>query len=446
MPVQKKQRISVSLSAAAPPPAAILQPLSEFPVDLSAVDKTSAALLVNASKTALKADADVARRSTFPYLQAEDMAVVQQYSPVYAAGQLYYAQACLLEASSAEAKHLSLYERKGLVAECFRAVDLALLRTSVEQWKEITTPLLTRAQELAEEIEGPCEESSLNSVVPPAVTSEDLKPMQWIHDVALCADIPRVDARSLNVEQFLREYMEPTGPGTSHSAPVILQHGLEAWPALQRWANMSYLKKAAAARLVPVETYDSKDSTQTYLSDSWEQQVMSVGDFIDQYVLGGQSSDAGYLAQHPLFDQIPALRKDISVPPYCAAQTTQDTNAPESVECHFDPLISAWLGPKGTVSPLHNDPYHNLLCQVVGTKYIRLYSHQHTGRLYAREGPVCNNSYVDIDNVDSEAHPLFLDTPCFQCVLGPGEMLYIPRHFWHYVRSLSASFSVSFWY
>ncbi len=37
-------------------------------------------------------------------------------------------------------------------------------------------------------------------------------------------------------------------------------------------------------------------------------------------------------------------------------------------------------------------------------------------------------------------------TPCHQCVLAPGECLYIPRHCWHYVRSLSPSFSVSFWW
>ena len=37
-------------------------------------------------------------------------------------------------------------------------------------------------------------------------------------------------------------------------------------------------------------------------------------------------------------------------------------------------------------------------------------------------------------------------TPFHQCVLGPGELLYIPRHAWHYVRSLQTSFSVSFWW
>ena len=31
-------------------------------------------------------------------------------------------------------------------------------------------------------------------------------------------------------------------------------------------------------------------------------------------------------------------------------------------------------------------------------------------------------------------------------MLGPSEVLYIPRHVWHYVRSLEPSVSVSFWW
>ena len=53
---------------------------------------------------------------------------------------------------------------------------------------------------------------------------------------------------------------------------------------------------------------------------------------------------------------------------------------------------------------------------------------------------------VDVDAPNAQSFPLFAATPCWQAVLGPGECLYIPRHAWHYVRSLEPSFSVSFWW
>jgi lysine-specific demethylase 8 len=40
----------------------------------------------------------------------------------------------------------------------------------------------------------------------------------------------------------------------------------------------------------------------------------------------------------------------------------------------------------------------------------------------------------------------FKDIPYVDCILEPGDTLYIPVGWWHYVRSLSVSFSVSFWW
>lgn len=206
----------------------------------------------------------------------------------------------------------------------------------------------------------------------------------------------------------------------------------------------------------------------------------------------GQSSDTrqtGYLAQHDLFAQIPSLRSDISIPDYCYSDppplNTVDSLSTKSVPKLEDPLLNAWFGPAGTISPLHTDPYHNILAQVVGYKYIRLYPPKEYKRLYPRKidengVDMSNTSSVDLDEAlrhypglsfwkesevedkDEEGQskevedvnreyfeeqfPCFKEAEYVEGILAPGECLYIPVGWWHYVRSLTPSFSVSFWF
>ena len=65
-----------------------------------------------------------------------------------------------------------------------------------------------------------------------------------------------------------------------------------------------------------------------------------------------------YLAQYNLFSQIPELRNDIAVPDQVYTILPESSSyQPPSTSDGLD--INAWLGPKGTTSPAHTDPYFN---------------------------------------------------------------------------------------
>lgn len=138
---------------------------------------------------------------------------------------------------------------------------------------------------------------------------------------------------------------------------------------------------------------------------------------------------------------MPELRADIIEPDYCALSDSSTSSGGSGTE------INAWFGPKGTVSPLHFDPKHNLLCQVVGSKKIILFPYTDTPYLYPHDSSLLfNTSRVDVENPDLSLFPDFPKATKLECYLNPGDILYIPPKFWHHVRSLENSFSVSFWW
>ncbi|XP_039696112.1 bifunctional peptidase and arginyl-hydroxylase JMJD5 isoform X5 [Pteropus medius] len=86
-----------------------------------------------------------------------------------------------------------------------------------------------------------------------------------------------------------------------------------------------------------------------------------------------------------------------------------------------------------------------ILNEVIGRKYIRLYSPQESEALYPHDTHLLHNtSQVDVEHPDLEKFPKFAEAPFLSCILSPGEVLFIPVKYWHYVRALDLSFSVSF--
>uniref|UniRef100_A0A804KAZ4 JmjC domain-containing protein n=1 Tax=Musa acuminata subsp. malaccensis TaxID=214687 RepID=A0A804KAZ4_MUSAM len=199
--------------------------------------------------------------------------------------------------------------------------------------------------------------------------------------------------------------------------------------SMTRWKDIEYLKRVAGDRTVPIEV------GKNYLCSEWKQELITFSQFLERIQSTNCPANLPYLAQHPVFDQIRELRDDIMIPDYCFAGGGELRS------------LNAWFGPLGTVTPLHHDPHHNLFAQVVGRKYIRLYPASASENLYPHaESMLSNSSQVDLDNIDYQEFPKVEGLDFIDCVLEEGEMLYIPPKWWHYVRSLSTSFSVSFWW
>lgn len=173
--------------------------------------------------------------------------------------------------------------------------------------------------------------------------------------------------------------------------------------------------------------------------------------------------DVAYLAQNELFQQV---IKDIPIPHFCE---NHGHDIGEGKLYH----TMLWMGPMNTVSPLHFDPLDNLLMQVVGWKRVLLFppddqsdgteeddennngfptrrnvSNEPSWHYAGINGNQYNTSAVDVENPDHSEYPNFKElapTP-YECILGPGDGLYIPKKWWHHVRSLEMSVSANVWW
>lgn len=100
-----------------------------------------------------------------------------------------------------------------------------------------------------------------------------------------------------------------------------------------------------------------------------------------------------------------------------------------------------WYGPAGTVTSLHHDTSNIFMAQVRGRKRVRLISPTELEFLYNDIGVF---SPIDCDNPDLARWPQFAKVEVREVQLAPGDVLFIPVGWWHHVRALDVSITVSF--
>jgi hypothetical protein len=136
------------------------------------------------------------------------------------------------------------------------------------------------------------------------------------------------------------------------------------------------------------------------------------------------------------------------LPPYLGNLELRELNSMCHWPAYFDKLGPPrfWLGPAGTVTPLHCDYDDNIFAQIWGTKRIFLSPPHHDQFLYPREAnAILFGSPFDPEAPDYEKFPLAREALMIECIVNPGDMLYVPAGWYHQVRALTFSLSSNRW-
>ena len=136
------------------------------------------------------------------------------------------------------------------------------------------------------------------------------------------------------------------------------------------------------------------------------------------------------------------------LPPYLGNLALRELNA----LCHWPAYFNKmgpprfWLGPAGTVTPLHCDYDDNIFAQIWGSKRIFLSPPHHDEFLYPREAnAILFGSPFDPEAPDFDKFPLARQAAMIECIMQPGELLYVPAGWYHQVRALTFSLSANRW-
>ena len=217
----------------------------------------------------------------------------------------------------------------------------------------------------------------------------------------------------------------------SRHLPVVLTDAIENWEALKKWSP-EYFYNVIGDTEVEVQYGREKDPLFERNAGKYKTKML-MKDFIEEILSVGSSNNLYMTANNTKrsFDGIGKLFNDIGV-------FGRDYTNSERI--HEQSYL--WLGPKGTFTPLHHDLTNNLLVQIYGRKKITLIPALQVQNLYNDRG-VFSEIYNPENLDEKEIFKLLGKTSKLEYILNPGESIFIPVGWWHYVESLDTSISLT---
>lgn len=237
--------------------------------------------------------------------------------------------------------------------------------------------------------------------------------------------IDRIAAENLDRAQFESRYLR-------RGLPVVIEQLVAGSPAIDKWTT-EFWRGDFADRAFPIMMTDRK-----YFDNIDEPHLvaMKISDYLDALSAEGyaDSNVKYYLSNISLDDQFAELCDDIKPITLFPANELlmrilllgRDSEA----QCHYHSMVQA------------------VLVQIRGRKRVEMFAPEQTRYLYpySLRNARFNFSRVNMGAPDAARHPKFRQAKAISALLEPGDALFIPIHWWHYVRGIDFSTSVTYFY
>ncbi|TNE38026.1 MAG: cupin-like domain-containing protein [Sphingomonadales bacterium] len=213
--------------------------------------------------------------------------------------------------------------------------------------------------------------------------------------------------------------------------PVVLTGLIDGWSALHRWTPQ-YLRERIGAAMVECQTRRNGNARFELDKEAHAARI-PFNAFIDA-ISAAEGNDL-YLTAFNSRANGEAL-----------APLEMDIGRIDSLLDHPEGSSGGmiWIGPGGTFTPLHHDLTNNLLVQVAGRKQVILLPPADTPNLHNDVHVFSAISDVFDPALDRVCYPQIDALRKYEIILEPGEALFLPLGWWHQVRSLDFSISMTF--
>ncbi|MEH7887445.1 cupin-like domain-containing protein [Elizabethkingia meningoseptica] len=222
----------------------------------------------------------------------------------------------------------------------------------------------------------------------------------------------------ISQEDFREKYLKPR-------KPVVIKNMAKKWPAYQKW-TMEYMKEVVGDVTIPLYDSSKADPSAPINASAAE---MKFGDYID--LIQKEPTDLRIF----LFDPIKF-----------APKLLDDYISPKDLMGGFlDKYPNMFFGGKGSVTFLHFDidMAHIFHTHFNGRKHILLFDYKWKDRLYQIPYATYALEDYDIENPDFSKFPALDGVEGIECFLEHGDTLFMPTGWWHWMKYLDGSFSIS---